>query len=337
MKTADFTYDLPPAAIAQRPVEPRDSSRLLLFPGRVDHRFSDLPDLLHPGDLVVVNDTRVRAARLQGRRTTGGTAEALLLAPSGIGTWSALVRPGRRLEAGAVIEFGEIVATVVSDPTDGLTTLRLEGPEDLEAAIARQGRVPLPPYIHSELDDPDRYQTVYAATVGSAAAPTAGLHFTPALLTRLRRRGIGVAAVELQVGVGTFRPITVDDVTDHHMHTERISIPEATATAVADTRRRGGAVVAIGTTVVRTLEARGRRDGQVEAGRGETDLFITPGFEFEVVDRLVTNFHQPASTLLCLVAAFVGDAWRGIYETALARGYRFLSFGDALLMDRTRS
>ncbi|CAN5852088.1 tRNA preQ1(34) S-adenosylmethionine ribosyltransferase-isomerase QueA [soil metagenome] len=333
MQTADFTYQLPPSAVAQRPAEPRDSSRLLVVPGLADRRFADLPDLLVPGDLLVVNDTRVRAARLQGRRATGGSAEALLLTPLADGVWSGLVRPARRLPEGAVIHFGDIVATVLTDPREGMTTLKLEGPADMEEAIEREGTVPLPPYIHGELDDPDRYQTVYASAIGSAAAPTAGLHFTPSLLDHLVSVGVGLARIELKVGIGTFRPITTQNVADHRMHPEWVSVPPATARAVADTRRAGGAVVAIGTTVVRALESR-TSDGQVAPGWGETDLFITPGFRFQVVDRLVTNFHLPSSTLLCMVAAFVGDSWKGHYETALERGYRFLSFGDAMLADR---
>lgn len=341
LKTVDFDYPLPSEAIAQTPAEPRDSARLLRVEDLSDHRFFDLPDLLDAGDLVVVNDTRVRAARLLGRRRpagagsdaeAGGKVEALLLERREDGTWEALVKPARKVANGQELIFPGLTATVLTDPVEGRVVLRLVAPGDIEDAIASHGEVPLPPYITGRLADPDRYQTVYAATPGSAAAPTAGLHFTRPVLDRLESRGISVASVELRVGVGTFRPITSEEVEDHRMHAEWVSVPDETAAAVAEARDRGRAVVAIGTTVVRALESRSM-GGRLEAGSGRTDLFIRPGHRFRSVDRLVTNFHAPRSSLLVMLAAFMGSGWRLAYETALRRGYRFLSFGDAMLVD----
>jgi S-adenosylmethionine:tRNA ribosyltransferase-isomerase len=334
--TSDFTYDLPDAAIAQRPIEPRDRARLLLADTLEDRVFADLPDVLERGDLVVVNRTRVRRARILARKAeTGGRVEVLLLAPFGDDTWEALVRPARRLRAGAVVEAGGLQIELVADPVDGVARVRLDaGSASIEDAIHRAGTVPLPPYIHAEPPDPERYQTVYATSMGSAAAPTAGLHFTEAVLDRLGARGIDVAAVDLQIGVDTFRPITTERVEDHRMHTEAFTIGEETAAAVAAARGRGGRVVAIGTTVVRSLESAAAAGGLVEPRLGATDLFITPGFRFRVVDVLVTNYHVPGSSLVVLVAAFMGERWREAYRTALERGYRFLSFGDAMMATR---
>lgn len=338
MDVSEFDYRLPDDAIAQTPMEPRDAARLLDTTTMADHVFAELPDLLAPGDLVVVNDTRVRAARLRGvRHPTGGAVELLVLARRPSGTWECLVRPARRLRSGSVVRIGRIEATLLSDPDDGLAEVRLNAPGDIEAAIGAEGVMPLPPYIRSTLEDPDRYQTVYAADPGSSAAPTAGLHFTPRVFERLEERGIDVARVELRVGLDTFRPISTDRVEDHRMHSEWASVPRETVRAISATRARRGSVVAIGTTVVRALESRSEQDGTVRPGATETDLFITPGYRFRVVDRLVTNFHLPASTLICMVAAFMGPAWRTAYETALERGYRFLSFGDAMLAERSRS
>lgn len=336
MQTADFFYELPEEAVAQSAVEPRDAARLLATPGLTDHRFRDLPALLRRGDLVVVNRTRVRQARLQGRREgTGGRVEALLLRPCGGGRWQALVRPARRLRAGEKVRFGGITATLVSDPEAGEAVLALDaGGVPLEEALGRWGEVPLPPYFKGRLADPERYQTVYSAGVGSAAAPTAGLHFTSGLLEALGESGIGVAAVELDIGLDTFRPIGVERLEDHQMHRESYLLPPETAAAVEEARRRGGRVVAVGTTVVRALESAADASGRLQPGRGETGLFITPGYRFGVVDLLVTNFHVPGSTLVVLVAAFMGEAWRDAYRTALERGYRFLSFGDAMLAER---
>lgn len=334
MKTSEFDYPLPEEAIAQTPVEPRDAARLLVAENLEDHRFRELPSLLKPGDLVVVNDTRVRAARLHGTKArTGGRVEALLLDHRADGHWTALVKPARRIHPGDSIHFGEIEATVTSEPDAGRVTLVLDAPIDIEEAIEEHGETPLPPYITTELTDPDRYQTVYAARTGSAAAPTAGLHVTRGVLDGLAAAGVGLARIELRVGLGTFRPIATDAIEDHAMHQEWFSIPPATSEAIRSTRERGGDVVAIGTTVVRALESRTAAGG-VEPGESETDLFITPGFEFAVVDRLVTNFHLPRSSLIVMVAAFMGPSWREAYDVALRRGYRFLSFGDAMLADR---
>ena len=334
MRVEDFKYPLPESAIAQEAIEPRHDSRLLDTRDMSDHRFLDLPSLLRPGDLVVVNETRVRAARLAGRRLdTGGSVELLLLEARPDGLWEALARPSRRLRPGIVIEIEAIRATIVDGPDEGMVVVDLEAP-DVEAAIANAGNVPLPPYFQGTLDDPDRYQTMFARTIGSAAAPTAGLHFTEEVATRLRQREIEIAPVDLHVGIDTFRPIATESIEEHVMHSEWCSIPESTAAAVDSARARGGRVVAIGTTVVRTLESFADGAGTVAAGERETNLFLTPGVEFRVVDALVTNFHVPGSTLVVLVAAFMGDRWREAYQTALQRGYRFLSFGDAMLAER---
>ena len=334
MRVEDFKYQLPDSAIAQEAIEPRHDSRLLDTRDMSDHRFLDLPSLLQPGDLVVVNETRVRAARIAGRRRdTGGSVELLVLEARPDGLWEALARPSRRLRPGIEIEIGGITSTIVEGPDEGMVVIDLQAP-DVEAAIARAGNIPLPPYFHGVLDDPDRYQTIFARNIGSAAAPTAGLHFTPEVAAGLQHREIEIAVVDLHVGIDTFRPIAAEQVEDHRMHTEWCSIPGATAAAIAATRVRGGRVVAVGTTVVRTLETFAEGDGTVSAGECETSLFLTPGIDFRVVDALVTNFHVPGSTLVVLVAAFMGDRWRKAYHVALERGYRFLSFGDAMLAER---
>jgi len=334
MRVEDFKYPLPESAIAQEAIEPRHDSKLLDTRDMSDHRFLDLPSLLDPGDLVVVNETRVRAARLSGRRRdTGGAVELLLLETRADGLWEALARPSRRLRPGIEIELEGIAATIVDGPDEGMVVIDMKAP-DVEAAIAGAGEVPLPPYFHGVLDDPDRYQTMFARSTGSAAAPTAGLHFTPDVIAGLREREIEIATVDLHVGIDTFRPIATENVEDHVMHSEWCSISESTAAAVASARARGGRVVAVGTTVVRTLETFADGDRKVRAGEGDTSLFLTPGVEFRVVDAMVTNFHVPGSTLVVLVAAFMGGGWRVAYQTALERGYRFLSFGDAMLAER---
>jgi len=334
MKVEDFKYPLSESAIAQKAIEPRHDSQLLDTRDMSDHRFVDLPSLLGPGDLVVVNETRVRAARLSGRRLdTGGAVELLLLETRPDGLWEALARPSRRLRPGIEIELEGMAATIVNGPDEGMVVVDLNA-ADVEAAIATAGEVPLPPYFHGVLDDPDQYQTMFARSTGSAAAPTAGLHFTPDVIAGLRQREIEIATVDLHVGIDTFRPIATENIEDHVMHSEWCSISESTAAAVASARARGGRVVAVGTTVARTLETFADGDGMVRAGEGDTSLFLTPGVEFRVVDALVTNFHVPGSTLVVLVAAFMGDGWREAYQTALERGYRFLSFGDAMLAER---
>lgn len=336
MHTSDFFYLLPDEAIAQQPAEPRDSARLLDTRNMTDHTFAELADLLHAGDLVVVNTTRVRAARLRGRkRGSGGSVEVLLLRNTAGPHWEALVKPARRIRPGVALDLGDLSAEVTAVLADGAFGLRLNTVDgsSVDRVIARDGETPLPPYIRVPLADPERYQTVFAERVASAAAPTAGLHFTRRVMDSLAARNIGLVTVELEVGLDTFRPIGADQISDHVMHAERYSIPDETATAVARTRGAGGRIVAIGTTVVRSLES--AFDGkEVAPGESSTDLFITPGYRFNTVDVLVTNFHVPSSTLVVMMAAFMGPGWRTAYAHALARNYRFLSFGDAMLAVR---
>ena len=323
----DIDYHLPATAIAQSPCEPRDQARLLVDRGQgVEHRqIFELPDLLQPGDLVVVNNTRVLPARLMARRATGGKAEILLLEEGDDGWWEALARPSRKLAPGEQLTAGALRIEMGDDLGDGRRRIRLDPCGiDLQQRLAEVGSPPLPPYIEQVLDDPSRYQTVYAERPVSAAAPTAGLHFTDALMTRLAERGISVASVELAVGLDTFRPVSVDRLDDHVMHREWFQIPEATIAALAEAER----VVAVGTTTVRALESWAATGEHV----GRSDLFIRRPYPWRVVDILLTNFHLPRSTLLCLVDGFVGDRWRDLYEVALSSDYRFLSFGDAMLL-----
>jgi S-adenosylmethionine:tRNA ribosyltransferase-isomerase len=341
-----FDYELPSERIAQTPAEPRDSSRLLHVRrdgGLDDHVFTELPTLLRPGDLLVVNDTRVRAARLTGALGGGGRAEVLLLRRLDSGspdaataTFAALVRPARRLRPGTAVEVGEGLLARVGRPLGGHPGERevtLTAPGPVEAAVERAGSVPLPPYIRARLHDPSRYQTLFSADAPpeSAAAPTAGLHFTPAVLEALREREVDLTAVRLEVGLATFSPIRTESVEAHSMHAERFEVPAAAAGAVSAARERGGRVVAVGTTAVRTLESRAVAGGLVEPGGGTTELYLRPGREPRVVDGLLTNFHAPRSSLLVLLAALMGDGWRAAYEHALRGGYRFLSFGDCML------
>ena len=338
MRLDDFDYDLPADRIAQTPIEPRDAARLLVDRGRdaPEHWFvRDLPDLLAPGDLLVVNETKVIPARLPLRRSSGGAAEVLMLEPlDGSRTvWEALVRPARRLKPGEVLESlaGEPVVEIGDRTEAGDTfTVRLLGPVDSLDLLATHGEMPLPPYITERLADPDRYQTIFAREPGSAAAPTAGLHFTPELFDRLTARGVEVAEVELVVGLDTFRPVTEDDPSEHRMHTERYHVPRETVDRCRAVRASGGRVVAVGTTTVRALESAAATGEPA----GRTDIFIHRGFDWKVVDLLMTNFHLPRTTLLMMIDAFVGDRWRSIYDDALVHGYRFLSFGDAMLLDR---
>ncbi|HZQ27101.1 MAG TPA: tRNA preQ1(34) S-adenosylmethionine ribosyltransferase-isomerase QueA [Acidimicrobiales bacterium] len=326
-----FDYPLPLAAVAQEPVEPRDAARLLVAPNdrSVEHRHvRDLPDLLQPGDLLVVNDTRVLPARLHLRKPTGGVVEVLLLEPVG-GCWQALVRPSKKVAAGTVLlAAGDRPAVEVGEVLEGGRRLvrLLADP----AELASLGEVPLPPYITRPLLDAERYQTVYARTPGSVAAPTAGLHLSHGVLDRCRARDVGLATVELIVGLDTFRPVVADDADDHVMHSERYAVPAATMDACRATREAGGRVVAVGTTTTRALES-AAATGDLE---GRTDLFIKGDYPFRMVDVLLTNFHLPRSSLLLLLAAFAGERWRALYDTALQEGYRFLSFGDAMLVDR---
>ena len=337
MDTKDFDYLLPEAAIAQSAIEPRDSSRLLLADGLQDRTFSDLPTILAPGDLVVVNRTKVRAARLVGERLPGrGATEVLLTQRVDPARWRALLRPAAKLKAGSIIECDDLTATLLTDPDEGVATVDLSCTGDVEAAIERSGQVPLPPYFKGSIDDPDRYQTIFADRLGSSAAPTAALHFTENVLDGLARRDVRVAAVDLEVGLDTFRPMQDGSVEAHRIHTERIRVPESTVSAVDETRSTSGRVIAIGTTVVRTLESAATHDGRIGPFDGPTSLFIMPGYEPRVIDGLVTNFHAPRTTLLVLLAALMGDPWKETYAYALANGYRFLSFGDAMYIEIDR-
>ena len=324
---ADIDYDLPAERIAQSPIEPRDAARLLVDRGdHVEHRqVCDLPDLLEAGDLVVVNDTKVLPARIPVRRSTGGKAEILLLEERDDGSWEALGKPSKKLKPGDLVHAEGLTIEMADDLGDGRRVVYLDpGDVDLHTRLADVGLPPLPPYIESQIDDPARYQTVYADRPLSAAAPTAGLHFTPAVLERLGARGVDLATVELAVGLDTFRPVMVDRLDDHVMHTEWYRVPDETIAAIESARR----VVAIGTTAVRALES-WKRTG---APSGRSDLFIRRPFDWQVIDVLLTNFHLPQSTLLCLVDGFIGPRWRHLYETAIAEEYRFLSFGDAMLL-----
>jgi S-adenosylmethionine:tRNA ribosyltransferase-isomerase len=351
LRTADFDYELPAELIAQTPAEPRDSARLLVVPrdgGSWEHAvFRDLPRYLAPHDLLVLNRTRVLPARLHGRRADagGGHVELLLLHPDSSGTWEALVRPARRLRPGTGLEFGEgrLRAAVLARTAAGTAQVRFE-PEPDESLLRELGEMPLPPYIHGWQGDPDRYQTVYAEAPGSAAAPTAGLHFTPALLDTLRAQGVGTAFVTLHVGLDTFRPIHEEDPRAHAMHREYCEVPVAVAEAAARARAAGGRVIAVGTTSVRALEsAAANRGHRAAAGSlaptspgpydGWTDLFITPGYQYRAVDGLITNFHLPRSTLLLLVSALIGrERLLAAYREAIRERYRFYSFGDAMLI-----
>lgn len=337
--TADFDYPLPDELIAQTPTSERDASRLLVVRRDTgvkpftDAAFTDFPTLISPGDLLVVNSTRVRHARLIGRRPGGGPAELLLLHPLDDGEWLTMGRPGRVLQPGRHVVLGEDSSIeVLAIDDEGFRRVRFVG-LDAAAAVERYGQLPLPPYITRPPgdDDESRYQTVYAAREGSVAAPTAGLHFTTALLEQLRNAGVTIAELDLEVGPGTFRPVEVEDLSEHPMHAEQFEIPESTANAIGDARRRGASVWAVGTTVVRALESAAGDDGTVTAGRAETRLMITPGYRFRVVDHLLTNFHLPRSTLLMLVAAFAGhDLATLAYRHAVASRYRFYSYGDAM-------
>jgi S-adenosylmethionine:tRNA ribosyltransferase-isomerase len=343
LRTEDFDYDLPTGLIAQSPAEPRDSCRLLVLDrasGQIDHRvFADLVEHVRPGDLLVVNETRVMPARLRGVKDgSGGAVEVLLLRERGRDTWECLVKPGRRLKPGAKVLFGDLEMTglvvgVLEESGGRLIQFNAREGRFMDV-VHRIGEVPLPPYITRPLSDPELYQTVYATNEHSAAAPTAGLHFTTALLDRLQEKGAHIAKVELDVGLDTFRPVSEDDPADHHIHTEHFRVPAWTAEAVNDCRARGGKVIAVGTTVARALEsAYNEAAGALVEAQGTTDLFIVPGFRFGAVDALVTNFHVPRSTLLMLVSAFAGrELVLNAYDVARDEGYRFLSFGDAMLI-----
>jgi S-adenosylmethionine:tRNA ribosyltransferase-isomerase len=337
-----FDYDLPPELIAQQPAEPRDASRLLVLDrqsGAIVHaRFGDVGRWLQPGDLLVVNRSRVVPARLMARRRpTGSRAEILLLRRREPGLWEGLVRPGRKLPTGVLLDLGSgLVGEIVERTPAGRRLIRFTGASDVDAAVLATGSLPLPPYIRNFTGDPERYQTVYGDRPGSAAAPTAGLHFTDALLDRLTRQDVGVANVTLHVGLDTFRPVSTDDLLAHEIHRELCEVPPETAAAVERTRASGGRVVAVGTTTVRSLEtaaAAAPAGASIGAWTGDTSLFIVPGYRFKIVDALITNFHLPRSTLLALVSALAGrEQILAAYQEAIAQHYRFFSFGDAMLI-----
>lgn len=338
MKLSDFMYDLPEERIAQTPVEPRDHSRLMVIhrdTDQIEHKhFYDVIDYLNPGDVLVINDTRVIPARLYGERPTGGACEVLLLRQLAPKKWETLVKPGKKLKPGAEIVFGDgrLRGRVLETTDVGGRIVEFECECTFEAALDALGEMPLPPYIHEQLEDRERYQTVYARHEGSAAAPTAGLHFTPELLNRIREKGIDVVPVLLHVGLGTFRPVKVENIEEHHMHSEYFEVTEDAAKRINAARERGGRIVAVGTTSVRTLES-AAENGQLVAKRGETSIFIKPGYQYQMVDALITNFHLPGSTLMMLVSALYDrEKIISAYELAVKEKYRFFSFGDAMLI-----
>ena len=339
MKTSDFIYDLPEELIAQTPVEPRDSSRLLVVDREsgetTDRHFRDIIDYLKPGDALVVNETRVIPARLYGVRPSGGACEILLLKQKGPKLWETLVRPGKKLRPGAEVIFGDgKMKAIIEETTEGGGRIvRFECEGTFEAALDELGEMPLPPYIHEKLQDRDRYQTVYAKNDGSAAAPTAGLHFTPELMDKIRAKGVEIIPVLLHVGLGTFRPVKAEDLSDHEMHSEYYEISEESAEKIRKVKENGGRVIAVGTTSVRTLETVGSKHGGIVADSGWTQIFIFPGYKWSVVDALITNFHLPGSTLIMLVSALMGrEKTLAVYNEAVAKRYRFFSFGDAMFI-----
>ena len=341
MKTSDFFYELPEELIAQDPIKDRSASRLLHLDrktGETKHeKFTDLPSHLREGDCLVINDTKVIPARLYGRREgTGGAVEVLLLKRLGDSSWECLVRPGRKCRPGSRLEFGEgrLRAEITDVIGDGNRIIRFEYEGIFEEILDELGEMPLPPYIKHKLAEKDRYQTVYARVSGSAAAPTAGLHFTEELLAKIREMGVKIAHVTLHVGLGTFRPVKAEEVTDHHMHTEFYQIDTDQAALINDTRKAGGRVICVGTTSVRTLESAADENGFLHAGSGDTAIFIYPGYRFKITDALITNFHLPESTLIMLVSAFAGrENVLAAYREAVEERYRFFSFGDAMMIE----
>ena len=338
MKTSDFYYDLPKELIAQTPAEPRDSSRLLVLDrqsGETVHKhFFDIIDYLDEGDLLVCNDSRVLPARIYGiKEPTGARVEFLLLKQISGNRWETLCKPGKKAKEGARFSFGDglLRAEVAEVRDDGNRVVDFDCDENFFATLDKIGQMPLPPYITEELKDKERYQTVYAREVGSSAAPTAGLHFTPELLSELKAQGIDEAFVTLHVGLGTFRPVKEDDIRKHHMHIEHYTIPQETAEKIRQTKAAGGRVIAVGTTSCRTLEGAAAEFGEIRACEGDTGIFIYPPYEFKVIDGLITNFHLPESTLIMLVSAFAGyDNIMNAYKAAVEERYRFFSFGDAM-------
>lgn len=339
MKTSDFYYDLPEKLIAQTPVEPRNSSRLMVLPrngGEIKHKhFYDLPEFLKPGDCLVLNNTRVLPARLYGtREDTGAVVEFVLLRQHGNKLWECLAGPGKKAKTGYKFKFSDkLTATVTDVLEDGNRMIEFACEGDFFAVLDEVGQMPLPPYIKEKLKDKERYQTVYSKDAGSAAAPTAGLHFTKEMLESIKAMGVNIAYVTLHVGLGTFRPVKVEDVTQHKMHTEHYYIPEEAAKTINETRKNGGRVICVGTTSCRTVESCAKKYGEIKECSGDTDIFIYPGFEFKCMDGLITNFHLPESTLIMLVSAFAGyDNVMNAYNTAVKERYRFFSFGDAMLI-----
>ena len=344
MKTHDFYFDLPEELIAQTPLQRRDSSRLLVLDresGAWEHRhFYDLPELLHSGDCLIMNDSRVLPARLLGNRlhsdgTAGGACEVLLLIDRGDNVWECLVRPGKKLRPGAKVTFGagELTAEIVGEVEGGNRLVRFHYEGIFLEVLERLGRMPLPPYIKAELQDQERYQTVYSRVNGSAAAPTAGLHFTKELMAEVEKRGVSIGFVTLHVGLGTFRPVKEEEITDHDMHSEYCVIPQETADLINRTKAAGGRVICVGTTSCRTLESWAGEDGHMEAKAGWTNIFIYPGYRFKVMDALITNFHLPESTLIMLVSALAGrEHILAAYQEAVKERYRFFSFGDAMFI-----
>ena len=339
MKTSDFWYDLPEELIAQTPLQQRDSSRLLVLDrdsGEVCHKhFYDIIEYLEPGDCLVMNDSRVLPARLLGHRPTGGAVEVLLLRDLGDKKWECLCKPGRKMQVGNEVVFGngELTATVTSVQEDGNRVVEFHYEGIFLEVLERLGKMPLPPYIKAELQDQERYQTVYSREVGSAAAPTAGLHFTNELLDKIRDKGVKTAFVTLHVGLGTFRPVKAENISDHHMHSELCMISQDTAQILNETRRAGGRIICVGTTSCRTLESLVNEDGSFEPKSKWTEIFIYPGYQFKAMQGLITNFHLPESTLVMLVSAFAGrEHVLNAYEEAVRERYRFFSFGDAMFL-----
>ena len=339
MKTSDFSFYLPEELIAQTPLERRDASRLLCLDkvsGAAEHRvFSELPELLRPGDCLVMNDSRVLPARLMGARETGGAVEVLLLRDLGGGRWECMTRPGRKAKPGTRLIFGggELEAEVLEVAEGGNRIIEFKYDGIFLEVLERLGRMPLPPYIKAELEDGERYQTVYSRELGSAAAPTAGLHFTKELLAKIAEKGVRECFVTLHVGLGTFRPVKAEDIEEHEMHSEFCIIPEETARIITETKRAGGRIVCVGTTSCRTVESFANEDGTMDAKSGWTNIFIYPGYKFKCLDALITNFHLPESTLIMLVSALAGrEHVLAAYKEAVEKRYRFFSFGDAMFI-----
>ena len=340
MKTSDFYYDLPQELIAQDPLEDRSASRLMVLDkktGKIQHHiFKEIVNYLNPGDCLVINDTKVIPARLYGAKVgTDAKIEVLLLKRKENNIWETLVKPGKKAKIGTKISFGEglLIGEVVDIVEEGNRLIQFTYEGIFEEILDKLGQMPLPPYITHQLKDKNRYQTVYAKHDGSAAAPTAGLHFTPELLEEIRAKGVNIAHVTLHVGLGTFRPVKVEDVTQHHMHSEFYVVEEDQATHINETKKKGGKIISVGTTSLRTLESASTEDGILKAGSGWTDIFIYPGYRFKIVDRLITNFHLPESTLIMLVSALAGkEHIMAAYEEAVKDKYRFFSFGDAMFI-----